>query len=258
MTNENGNANGRPPDMERILERVRAALHLSRNAANEHEAAAAVGAVQRMLFAYNLSMAEVENYAAKASGDNPADGITRTRVEYAEHRGRNKEWKRELCYTVAEYNFCKGLTTNTRATFVGRAHDIAVASAIYLWLIEQGERLAAEAWRDLDPNIKRRVHGMTFKYSFFGAFRTIVHSRMREQYEELTRSSAKSTALVALTDVAIDAFIKDKYPKMSNWQPADNNEFSPHGYLAGQKAGANASLARPPQIADHPRLPGGK
>lgn len=142
---------------ERIIEKVRKLLALSRSS-NEHEAALAAAHAQRLLAEHNLSMSEVE---VREEGAGEAELIVARTVP---------AWLSSLFAVVAGAFDCMPIMTTTagegRLRFIGVGGDPAVAACTLQFLIRELRRLASAylATRKAGagtgtPAVRRRMRG---------------------------------------------------------------------------------------------------
>lgn len=273
------NTNGK----ETILELIKKLMaHTVENGATEAEAQLFMQHAQKLMFEHNLEMVDVQDY------DLPDKGASKIEKDtmHLPDQGYNqpKEWKFTLAFGVAEYNFCKGLVGYNHVSFVGRKQDVEVVKELYIWILEQAEKIAKEETEKFKVKSKRyqelskkfhnlqRIHQelglgesmelhtlareggmlehpMRWKNNFLHGLVDRVNSRLYEQWMNLKKSTEKSTALVVVTETAIKEWMDEKYPKIKNHTGPEISYYG-GGYTEGNRAGNRVSLVRPSKQID--------
>lgn len=123
------------PDLQAVMNRIQKLLRLSKSS-NPHEASLAAEKAQELMFAYGLSMAQVE--AAHE------DGRRFTAEEIRLGSMGSISWKRSLFAHVAAACWCKALWRPATAIgiAVGRRHNVMLVEHLYGYLHREIERMA--------------------------------------------------------------------------------------------------------------------
>jgi hypothetical protein len=236
------------PTRERIAERVRRLLALSKSP-NEHEAAAAAQKAQELLLKHDLSMAEVD----VAEAPEVVEGSTKL--------ANGAGWRITLLFRVAEAYGCEmtySTGTGGRCQLYGRAHAIEVVLHVNEYLARTIERLAEEAARNISfwDTGESRKWRTRFRY---GAVRTVT-TRLKESRRTLAQESAQTQALVLVNDKAVKEFFQRLYPPGTLGRSSLGSDMGGHGYRAGREAGHGIALndaVRGPSGSRAPQLSGG-
>lgn len=108
----------------KIIDKIRKILELSKNNPSKEEAEAAALKAQKMLADYHISMSDLEEC--------DPDDIAGTSTEV----GGTKKWRWLLAEVVANNFRCKFYSTGKLVTFYGHATDIEVAKDTYEYLFK--------------------------------------------------------------------------------------------------------------------------
>lgn len=235
---------------ERILERIQAMLNMTvMRGCTEAEALNAATRAQAMLFKYHLQLSQVQNAEV---GDKK--GTVSKDMFKAGERGEPMEWKHNLAFAVAQYNFGRALVSSNYVWFIGTPQDIQVIKELYFWLIEQAKVLADYAMKTSYREAKREaarenryVNHRTYRNCFYLGFESKVASRLWEQWRVLRDETEQSKALVVVTGEELETYIHETFPKLGHMKEKYTG-FDDAGYDAGRKAGATVSLTRQPRL----------
>lgn len=232
-------------EIEKIMDRIRKLLALSKSA-NEHEAARAAERAQALLARYNLQIADL-------------DQSSNMEVELdSELKTDAGPWRRALGSQVAPMFFCrylfsgfeKGRTTYDEHWFIGAPHNIVVAKLIFIYLCKTVDRLAREGARKL-PASQRSP----YRVSFRNAATLRLCARIRRRIDAAAAGTAydedTKTTLPALLDMyqqnkhLFDAWIgqnfesvEKKIVKFAKYHELGWNE----GYEAGDRIGLDEQV----------------
>lgn len=244
-------------ELDRLVERVRKLLALSRSD-NRHEAALAATKARELLARHGLSLATIE---AELAGEG--------RPAYVSERfdsGGWTDWRRRLLAAVVRHHSCRGVSfRGTRDVgIVGAAHDVVAVRRLYAFLAGEVARLADAGAReqpDLDPE---RAHA--WKRSFYqGAARTIARRLAERQWRQDAAAAPHDAALLVNKERALDEAYRQHFPgarPAPDPPPGDRQDEgrgarkprSADGYRAGVRAAQTIPLE--PVLAD-PRAPAG-
>lgn len=226
-----------------ILSRIQKLLALA-TSDNVHESAQAAAAAQRLMLQHGIDSADLAPPSVQEI--------------ILDHDLANDTWFQILAKHVGESCFCRtyGKTVHvpgrinrrTVTVMLGRANDVAVASALLAWLAGEVNRLADKDWEIEGQRAPGRVHGKTWKNSFRqGAVKTLGERLQTSRKTDVAAQT--STALVKLETYATAA--KEAITKHLGEQgvklrsSATKNRVDRDGYGAGVVAGAGINLNAP-------------
>ena len=217
---------------DRIHERVRKLLALSRSS-NEHEAEAAALKAQELLQKYHLDRADVEL-------DNP-DGVE---VDSQDYAGAVIEWARDLAFAVGRGMFCRAVHTprgpgtggRSWVHWVGKPDDVAAARALFEYLRKELKRLASAEWK------KRATHRevpagclpIEWKQAFFRGAVWGLDGKLRAAVRRF-EGLETGRALVRRTSDAIEEKVAQQFREVRQ-SPMGRPIVSGAGWVAGLQA----------------------
>lgn len=155
---------------EKVIEKIRKILELSKNNPSEEEAKSAALKAQKLLAQYDLTIEEI---------DTPAD------YELTEDTtlvGGTKKWRFMLAQVVAENFRCKLFTINNHVTFYGYATDVEVAKQTYEYLFNVAHKAGCRE-RDAVHRVLGTSAGVYNSYCL--GFTDGVKSALEKQCTEL-------------------------------------------------------------------------
>ena len=127
---------------DKIIEKIKKVLELSKNNPSEEEAKAAALKAQRLMAEYDVTISEIDT--------EDRDEITENAVETS----TGNKWKYSLAGVVATNFRCKFFVRNkTKMIFYGYETDAMIAGQTFKYLFEVGNRRARQFYNEL----KRRV-----------------------------------------------------------------------------------------------------
>lgn len=221
-----------------ILNKIQKLLNMTtERGCTQPEAENAAAQVQRLLFKYKLSMAEVE---AADPDEKQVNHIT----EQSQFTGIKKNegrWRSTLAHKVARYNFCNCLQSHRGLSvyFIGTETDIEVVKELYFWIIEQLEELCRQALMDYEGPDR----APTFRRAFFESAVMTIGNRLYREREALKEESEMSTALVLKTDEMLKGYMDRYYPKLRHARFSSTSSWD--GSQAGHAAGEQVNINRP-------------
>ena len=244
------------------------------NGCTEAEASAALNKVQDLLFRYDLDMATVTEFTPGEADFNEIVGrnYQDDTLYCIKDGGKNSEWKVRLGFAFGNYSLCKVLSSGTYMRFIGRKVDVAVTKEMYGWVIEQCEALATQALNDFQktkvyyrglstsnkmvydiehPNHEIRSHGGKWKNNFLHGMTVRIVERLRDHWNELKTQDAQSTAMVLVSEGAIQDYIKEQFPRLGTRRVATKLGA---GTRAGYAAGSKVALNKNQQLANSLQL----
>jgi hypothetical protein len=231
--------------VDKVIERIRKLLALSRSA-NQHEAAAAAARAADLMREYQLDEARLD-----VTEDRPAEPLADTVLGVGR---RSVGWKFRLACGLAESLGGRAYQQSGIGGGVvvfGAPSVAATVRYMYEYLAREIDRLADEAWRDLDP--EDRSPFMTprrWKYSFrFGAADTI-NNRLLKDMQTACATNAKRVMAGDADSAALVRVHQDELRvaaawdrKTKGWRTVSvSSGSSADGYRSGQIAGASVNL----------------
>lgn len=171
------------PDM---VKKLRAVLAMTSSSV-EHEAAAAMEHLQRLMTEHNLTIADLEQRGAKSK-----PGIKKAHFDLGKAAFR---WKLDLASTIADHYFCVPLVDRYTKTvhFLGRPENVESLNMLYGWVIDQIKAISAEARRAHQQETSEHIDPLRWQLAFGSG----VVSRLYTRLEEIKRTmSVGVTALV--------------------------------------------------------------
>jgi len=230
--------------------------------ATQAEAATATAKVSALLFAYNLSMADIE---ASTPTTTPKLPYIKDEMELgAVENGFSFELQKRLATTLSHHNFCRLIYTDHRARsngrsklytvtlhFIGQEHNVVAVKYLYSFLSESFIRLAEYDYAKFTKG--DRPHRGQFVGSWYrGAIDNII-TRLQEQEQESavqfntdTTHTASSTALIVIKDKELDDAKAEFFPnikRLTPWRFGHTNNRA--AYKNGYDAADTLSLSNP-------------
>jgi GNAT superfamily N-acetyltransferase len=234
---------------EKIIDRIRKLLSLSKSA-NEHEAAQAAARAAELMLKHEIEEAQL--------GDEEV--VEDVEEEQVDETGQRVPWKAHLQNGLALSMGCQMYTHRRYAgagvgkmvcvyMIVGQPSKVATIKYMYQYLSAEVARLADVAYRQEHLECRRSGVEAPSARSWKNAFRlgaaSTIFKRLMEQRKEThvkAAAAGQGTALVvvekAQEDVAV--FVKKHHPRMR--QAAAASYSSGSGYSAGAKAGRGVGL----------------
>lgn len=122
-------------NMNEILAKIEKIRTLAERGGTLAEAEAAASKMQELLFKHNLTLTDLQTHALR----------TKRKVERKDYDYKNSanKWKNALLRVLATNNMCESINHPYRSgtTVVGHAHNLIIVEQMYLWLVEEIERL---------------------------------------------------------------------------------------------------------------------
>lgn len=218
---------------DRIIDRIRKCLALT-TSDQPGEAANATAMVQKLLFRYKLTMADIETDEEEGPIGEQTVDLNNRRIE--------GHWKGNLIYAIARYNFCRVILSYDlhRAFVIGSKNEVEAVQEIYQWVVEQLIKEERIAW---DRSCRRPL----FRRSFFTGAVSEINNRLYRQWESLRKETAASTALVVSSEGALTEYVERQYGELRKGKH-NGSSGSIRGYLAGRAAGARIELNSPRKL----------
>jgi hypothetical protein len=216
---------------ESLLDKIKALLAMAEHPnSNEHEAALALERAQALLFANNLSRADIksDNYNATPAGIGKIDGI--------EQDGFS--WKMQLLNALAKSTLCS-IVIGSRSKvwhLFGTYDNVQTTLEMYHWVVPQLETMAINGW------LEYKTHGYdscrTFKNGFYlGAIRTI-RDRLDKPLQDFTNGNGK--AIVLYNSKAVSEAVHRVFERLGHSHMGSSSSYD--GINAGRQAGHNVTL----------------
>lgn len=235
--------------MEALAERIRKLLARGNDktgATTEGEALQAIRVAHKLLTEHGLKLQDVVG-SRSSLGDFIIDDDLIT--------SSAKHWRRDLAANVARLYFCdytfsfvrksepqrkdRKYRRLDRHSFYGRAHNVAVAKGMFVYLVDTIERLAEEAR-------KNRRESATFETEFQKGCADRIIVKLSEKWFDATHepetaliAGNKLPALYKQNDAELEEFMAGKQMEQAKDRSLKRNH---HGELAGWVAGSDVSL----------------
>lgn len=228
-------------DIEKILDKIRKLLRMAADTSSPNEAAIAAGQARRLMDKHQVTLDDLRE----------SNGFGFSKVDKA-YRFM-PVWKNILSVAVAKFNDCKAsiahewMTTNNsyskRLMFQGFEADVAVATAMYEYLVEAIDRLCAKYIAELGYTKYPAKLGDAYKKACADTLCQRLAALQKEREEELKTSTG--TALVVFKMAQIEAeFGKPSYRSTKLASRRDTETFM--AQRRGRSDGESISLA--PQV----------
>lgn len=212
---------------EKILEKVRRLLALSKSS-NEFEAAAAAAKAQELLFKYKLEMNDVPSDDGR---DAPREAFDRHFMVAENTAG----WRGTLLNVIALNNDCSVIKhsggTGKLYAVIGQKSSFEVVEYLYAYLVAEIDRLAKTHFGKGHPD----SWFTSFRY---GCVNTLSKTLKRQREESV--SSAKGMALVVVNEAALKAKEHEFYPRLRH--RGSHSIGNSSGYATGQRDGATIGI----------------
>jgi Protein of unknown function (DUF2786) len=261
---------------EDIVERIRKLLRLAEDAgATEAEAAAALERANALLIRHNLSMDAI----AVSTGEQPAVGERHIPAGWA------GSWRGSLLGILARHNLCTPFISrhgkSDTVIVVGRPANVEATHAMYDWIADQLERLAADEWlvvnrtqrenrlsgkawcpqcedwahdtyrelgklhcSDCDTRVlstRPVVHGFSWKTAFYRGAVSRIFSRLQDQ-RKASQAETPVTALMLRTEQENADWIRKKHGELRRGK-SRRRRYLAGAYERGQQRGLEVTLA---------------
>lgn len=224
--------------IDSILAKLASLKDLAERPGSAGEAAAATAAIQRLLFTYNLTMADVPN-----RGEEFIEQL----FGVANLNAKAQRWKRDLLQVVAEENFCRiawfrrtEFWDGNDAVVVGREPNVAVFLGTYEFLETEAKRQCRAAFKSVAAGWY--ADRAFFNQSFFCGFVETIHDRLQAQRKESTAEAGeRGTALVVQAKRELDDAFARFCPRTSAVK-SEVIRVAASAYGVGCNAGRNVNL----------------
>jgi hypothetical protein len=230
-------------ELDGILAKLASLKDLAERPGSAGEAAAATAAIQRLLFVYNLTMADVPNKGEEF--------VDRGFHVDGDLNASEQRWKSWLLAAVARANFCRIIsrhrTWEDNARVVGRIANVRVVIEMYQYLEANAKRQCLGAWKLQqacrfadEPSQSRAL----FNRGFYVSYVHVISDRLMAQVKSSTQEAgAKGSALVVQLDREVDAALERFHPTAVKSRESKRRiSVSADGMAAGHGAAKSVNL----------------
>lgn len=201
---------------EKIIDKIRKILELSKNNPSQEEATAAALKAQQLLAQYHIEMADIEDVSE-------IDDIEE--CEY--YTGQGNKWKYNLANVIARNFRCKVYSKNSAyIVFYGYETDAKIAKEVFESLFKQGKTLAG---REYDYYKSMYGSGRGIMNSFYIGFIDGIKHELEKQ----------CTALMIIVPEEVSEGFEKKtfgFKTMHRTMSYSSNEVKQRGFVAGREA----------------------
>jgi len=231
---------------ERVIERVRKLLALSRSS-NPHEASAAAEKARELVEKYKLAQADIEMKEEGAA------------IESHPYSQNVVGWQRDLGFVLARSFFCRaihtprGKDTGGRCWlhFIGKPEDIATTLALFNFLRRELKRLAKHAYETYRGRFikfgglgtgPKLVEPWAWKRDFHNGAIFVIDGRLHAMTRKFIYDNNIARAIVRVSDDSINRKIEETFKGL---RPTTMGEpiTSLSGWTEGNKAGSDIKLS---------------
>jgi len=203
------------------------------------EAAAAAAALQRLLFKYNLSIADVKQ-PEDHDYENPFYTVG------AKYSSLWSRWQYNLLSNICRNNFCKMilLSWTKGVEIVGEPHNIAIVTVLYEYLRDECKRMMRADLRIAQEKGECGYNTDDWRYCYRQSFVSTIDARLREQQREDQTTYTGGSNLVVVKGQELANAVKELYPRLKANRSQGANAWSGSGSAAGREAGKRVNLNR--------------
>lgn len=174
----NSNESNKEFNQEKIIDKIRKVLELSKNNPSEEEAQAAALKAQKLMAEYHISIKEIET---EVEGEELTENIVNV--------GNGNKWKYSLARVISNNFRCRYFTyNNDRIVFYGFKTDVEIASMTFEYLFKIGNKGANNQYQNLRNQADRNgrwFNGKGIKNCFLLGFVEGIKSVLEKQSTEL-------------------------------------------------------------------------
>lgn len=236
-------------EQKEILEKIKKLMRLSdvKRGATPAEAAAAAAKAQALLLEHNLVMEDIGDLEAHLEDEKIKGTVVDLEATYQTSR-----WHSILMLRVSRPLFCRMVYVPAKAgqagkvVLIGKPSNVEIVRYFYQYLHRTIDLMAVEfreEWKaKMDKAGKKYIPDESSRVRIdfcLGAVGT-VGDRLDEQYKKRTTADSTSTALVVVSDNALDAAVKAIFPKLQT--SSTSRKIDGSARMAGAKAGASIPL----------------
>lgn len=236
-------------EQKEVLEKIKKLMRLAdvKRGATPAEAASAAAKAQSLLLEYNLVMEDLGDLESHLEDEKI--GVETVDLEATYQTSR---WHARLMHRCARPLFCRAIYIPARAgkagkiSLVGKKSNVEVVKYFYSYLHQAIDQMALEyreGWKEkMDKAGKKYIpdESSRVRIDFCIGAVDVVGDRLNEQYKKRTTADATSTALVVVSDQALDEAYKKAFPRTSHTTSRRMNDHDARG--AGREAGKKIPL----------------
>ena len=240
-------------EQKEILEKIKKLLRLSdvKRGATPAEAATAAAKAQALLLEHNLVMEDIGDLEEHLKDDKIGSECVDLEATYQTSR-----WHACLMSRISKPLFCRAIYIAAKAgkagkmVLFGKKSNVEVVKYFYSYLHQVIDQMALEhreGWKKkMDEAGKKYIPDESSRVRIdfcLGAVST-VGDRLDEQYKKQTTASSTSTALVLVSDTALDAAVKTVFNKTAPVKTGRQVDGSSRlaGRIAGNKIPLNLGV----------------
>lgn len=222
---------------DKIIDRIRKLLALSKSA-NEHEAAMAAGQAADLMLKH-----EIEEASLCDAEDTPEGVESETLEKGKQHTSWKRVLANGLCQSFGCQSYGDRLSGMAKTIIVGQPSKLATIRYMYQYLVAEIERLANATYRAHARFTTESAR--SWKNAFRLGASSAIYKRLLAQREEThaaARIAGQGSALVVVkrSEEAVAAYIKKAVPNLRSSGRASCSSRS--GFGAGKSAGERVSL----------------
>jgi hypothetical protein len=179
---------------ENVMSKIRKALALANDSANDHECETALLMAQRLMVKHGIELSEVESIAEEESKEVVEQNIT--------DRGRTPYWKKALATVIADnfrcYNFNRVGGGKSRIVFLGVKQDVELAKELFDFAVNVLETSVKRYLKQLRKERGELDNPTGIRNDYIIGFIHGLRQKLADQVEELclTPMLVKDDALV--------------------------------------------------------------
>lgn len=226
--------------------------------ASEAEAQTALDKMQRLLFKHKLDLnnvleqdktnePKVVEYTLRYSDLRVGRIMGRTwKYEQGKLSLPEREWRTRLVFDVAQACFCRGAKTSecTEVYFYGTKEDIEIAQVMWQFIVDQAQDLSYKGLKEV-KKLHGKVNSKVWRQEFLIGLCDRVGTRLRETRRLLAAGSAAATALVVVSDKALNEYTSQFLSKTPGKSYSKSANWSGLGYQMGRAAGDKVVIGKP-------------
>lgn len=220
-------------DIKGILSRLHNMKKLSERPGTPEEAAAAIAKMQSLMDKHNITEAELE-----AAGE-----IERgTPVHEEFNLGAALEWRRTILGALAKANNCAVLfnASGKGSHIFGKEANIAVATAMYDYLVMAVNRLADDGWEKSNEVLFYPGSARGWKHAFRVGAANTVANRIIENWQKTQMGAGRAGEIMVADLSDAEKMMRDLFNVRSVRKKMPTS--SGLGLMAGAEAGRGVNL----------------
>lgn len=210
---------------EKIIEKIKKVLELSKNNPSQEEAKAAALKAHKLMAEYHISMNEIETGKPEEMNENTVEV------------GTGNKWKYLLANIISDNFRCKHFICGSKIVFYGFQTDVGIASMTFQYLFETGRKAANNFYqKKRNDEIKKfgSFDGKGVKNCFLVGFIEGIKSVLERQSKEL----------MIITPKEVENGFKERTSgsEFSSFRPklSARSRYANESHMAGVRAGKDA------------------